>query len=104
MDNIIYKRAIKMILNEDNDFGFSLVDEAELKKQEELLKKQLEQQTKVVAKTEEEYANKLQGLRAMIMPLLTNLAKDPEKTYILWPDRSAKIKAFIEKVNKYVDG
>ena len=88
-----------MILNEDNDFGFSLVDEAELKKQEELLKKQLEQQTKVVAKTEEEYANKLQGLRAMIMPLLANLKKNPEKDTIYWPDREKKINAFIKKMN-----
>lgn len=93
-----------MVLNEDNDFGFSLVDEAELKKQEELLKKQLEQQTKVVAKTEADYSNKLEGLRAMVMPLLNNLAKDPEKTYVFWPDRAAKVKAFIDKVNKYVDG
>lgn len=92
-----------MTLNEDDDFGFSLVDEAELKRQEELLKKQLEQQTKVVAKTEKEYADKLHGLRAMVMPLLNNLAKDPEKTYVFWPDRAAKMKAFIEKVNKYVD-
>jgi hypothetical protein len=39
----------------------------------------------------------------MIMPLLTNLAKDPDKTYILWPDRSDKIKAFIKKINDYVE-
>ena len=47
--------------------------------------------------------DKLHGLRDMIMPLINNLAKDPEKTYILWPERSAKIKTFIDKINKYVD-
>lgn len=92
-----------MKLDESNDFGFSLVSETELKAHEQLLQKKIEEQSKVVEKTEIEMKDKLHGLRDMIMPLLNNLAKDPEKTYILWPERSAKIKAFIEKINKYVD-
>jgi hypothetical protein len=88
----------------DNDFGFSLVSEAELKKHEEMLKKKVEEQSRVAAKTNAELQDKLNGLRSMIMPLLNNLAKDPDKTYILWPDRSEKIKAFIQRVNEYVDG
>jgi hypothetical protein len=88
----------------DNDFGFSLVSEAELKKHEEMLKKKVEEQSKVAARTTAEMQDKLNGLRNMIMPLLNNLAKDPDKTYILWPDRADKIKAFIKKVNDYVDG
>ena len=91
-------------MNEDNDFGFSLVSEAELKKHEEMLKKKVEEQSKVVVKTQQDLTDKLHGLRDMVMPLLNNLAKDPDKTYILWPDRSEKIKAFIKKVNEYVDG
>lgn len=91
-------------MSEDNDFGFSLVSEAELKKHEEMLKKKVEEQSKVVVKTQQDLTDKLHGLRDMIMPLLNNLAKDPEKTYILWPERSEKIKAFIKKVNNYVDG
>lgn len=92
-----------MKLDESNDFGFSLVSETELKAHEQLLQKKIEEQSKVVEKTEIEMKDKLHGLRDMIMPLLNNLAKDPEKTYILWPERSAKIKLFIEKINKYVD-
>lgn len=92
-----------MKLDETNDFGFSLVSETELKAHEQLLQKKIEEQSKVVEKTEIELKDKLHGLRDMIMPLLNNLAKDPEKTYILWPERSAKIKAFIDKINKYVD-
>ena len=92
-----------MKLNEDDDFGFSLVSETELKAHEELLKQKIEEQSKVVQKTTAEMQDKLQGLRDMVMPLLNNLAKDPEKTYILWPDRAVKIKAFIKKVNDYVD-
>jgi len=98
-----------MKINSDDDFGFSLVSEEELKAHEELLKKKVEEQSKVVqqtAKKMEETAaqmqDKLHGLRNMIMPLLVNLAKDPEKTYILWPDRADKIQKFIKKVDDYV--
>jgi hypothetical protein len=87
----------------DDDFGFSLVSEQELRKHEELLKKKVEEQSKVVLNTTQELTDKLHGLRNMIMPLLNNLAKDPEKTYILWPDRSEKVKSFIDKINNYVD-
>jgi len=92
-----------MELDESDDFGFSLVSEAELKEHENLLRKKIEEQTIVVKKTEAQLTDKLHGLRDMIMPLLNNLAKDPERQYILWPDRSEKIKAFIQKINKYVD-
>ena len=87
----------------DDDFGFSLVSEQELKQHEEALRKKVEEQSKVVVKTQKEAVDKLHGLRDMIMPLLNNLSKDPDKTYILWPDRSEKIKGFIKKVNDYVD-
>ena len=86
----------------DDDFGFSLVSEQELKKHEEYLKKKVEEQSKVVVQTANDLTDKLHGLRNMIMPLLNNLAKDPEKEYILWPDRAEKIKAFINKIDNYV--
>jgi len=88
----------------ENDFGFSLVSEQELKKHEEMLKKKVEEQSKVVVKTQQDLTDKLHGLRDMVMPLLINLSKDPDKEYILWSDRSEKMKAFIKKVNDYVDG
>ena len=81
----------------DDDFGFSLVSESELKAHEEQLKKVVEQQSA-------EAQDKLHGLRNMIMPLLLNLSKDPSKEYILWPDRAAKIQTFIKKINSFVDG
>lgn len=93
-----------MKLNESDDFGFSLVSEEELKAHEDLLRKKIEEQSEVVQKTEAELKDKLDGLRAMVMPLLINLAKDPDKSYIFWPDRVQKIEKFIKKVNDYVDG
>lgn len=85
-----------------DDFGFSLVSEEELKAHEEALKKKVEEQSRVVIETANELTDKLHGLRAMIMPLLNNLAKDPDKSYIFWPDRADKIKAFIKKIDDYV--
>lgn len=86
----------------EDDFGFSLVSEEELKAHEEALKKKVEEQSKAVVQTATELTDKLHGLRAMVMPLLNNLAKDPDKTYVFWPDRADKIKAFIKKIDDYV--
>ena len=50
--------------------------------------------------------NRAEKLRDMIMPLLKNLKKNPEKDYIQWPgkDRVKKIDEFITKMNSVVDG
>lgn len=92
-----------MKINEEDDFGFSLVSEEELKSYENTLKKKLEEQSYAVQKTAAEYQNKVEGMLAMVMPLLNNLSKDPSKEYILWPDRAAKITAFKKKLEDYVN-
>jgi hypothetical protein len=96
-------------MNSDDDFGFSLVSEKELKAHEEMLKKKVEEQSKVVQQsaidlqeTAEQSQQKLYDLRNMIMPLLKNLAADPSKEYILWPERATKIQAFIKKIDDFV--
>jgi hypothetical protein len=48
--------------------------------------------------TRDECKEKLQTLERMILPLLTNLMKNPEKEYIHWPNRSEKIAAQIDKI------
>jgi hypothetical protein len=95
---------MKELKNFDDDFGFSLVSEQELKAHEEMLKKKVEEQSKVVAKATTEAQTKLETLRDMIMPLLNNLAKDPDHQYIYWPNRAEKINQFIIKINNFVDG
>ena len=35
----------------------------------------------------------------MIMPLLNNLKKNPDKPNIVWPDRQKKIDEFIKKLD-----
>ena len=86
-------------LDEDFDFGFSVVSEDELKTMEKQLESELKQTTKAVNETK----NKLEGMRNMILPLLNNLMASPDKEYIYWPNRTEKIKAFIAKLDKYVN-
>ena len=73
-------------LDESDDFGFSFTDSSEL-------------ELKAVATTQD----KLYGLRDMIMPLLKNLMKNPDKDTIVWPGRKERIEEFIKKMNDYID-
>ena len=70
----------------DFDFGFTAVDENEL----EAVQKVVDSAT-VNAYEAEEKLNKLYNA---ILPLLSNLKKNPEKEYILWPNRVEKIEQF----------
>jgi hypothetical protein len=45
-----------------------------------------------------EVKTNLKELEQLIMPLLVNLMKNPEKEYIYWPNRTAKIQEQIDKV------
>ncbi len=71
------------------DFGFTAVDEDEL---------EAVQTTQVKVKETEQSAralqNKIDELYNAITPLLNNLKKNPEKEYILWPDRLNKVEQF----------
>ena len=71
------------------DFGFTAVDEDEL---------EAVQTTQVKVKETEQSAralqNKIDELYNDITPLLNNLKKNPEKEYILWPDRLNKVEQF----------
>jgi len=87
----------------ENDFGFSAVSEDELKSMERQLQQQVIQTEKQLTLTSKEYKDRMEALYKLIMPLLINLQKDPDKEYILWPDRSKKMTAFIDKVNKIVE-
>ena len=45
-----------------------------------------------------EVKTNLKELEQLIMPLLVNLMKNPEKEYIYWPNRTSKIQEQIDKV------
>jgi vacuolar-type H+-ATPase subunit E/Vma4 len=81
------------------DFGFSAVTEEELKQYE---KQQLQElSAKVESKGVEAYTYKerLDTMYKMIIPLITNLSKDPQKEYILWPGRDKKLAEFKAKLD-----
>lgn len=84
-----------MITDNEDDFGFTLVTEDELKEYERQIEKQL-------IEVQSSAQIKMEGLKKMVMPLLINLMRDEEKTYIYWPNRVEKIKAFIQKIDKYI--
>lgn len=48
--------------------------------------------------------SRLADVEKLMMPLLVNLGKDPEKEYILWPNRTEQIDAQIEKLLKLTRG
>jgi hypothetical protein len=79
-------------LDLDNDFGFTAVNENDVT--EPIL-------TEVKTSVDTESKQKLQTLEKLILPLLVNLMKNPEKEMIHWPDREQKIKQFIKKINEY---
>jgi hypothetical protein len=89
-------------LEEDMDFGFSAVSEAELKVIEKQLLEEVEKKADEIDQLEKTYKEKLNKLYKMIIPLLNNLAKDPDKEYILWPNRVKKIEEFRKKIDKLV--
>jgi len=76
------------------DFGFSFEDEDFMTAP---VKEKLDQTLEVNKALEydaQEYANRLDTVMEMIMPLLNNLMKDPDKIIIKWPDRASKVADF----------
>jgi len=91
-------------IEDDFDFGFTLVDEDEL----EVVQTLKAEADNVIAAADQtasqagELQDKLQSLYNSILPLLKNLKANPDKEYILWPGRTAKIDAFKTKIDKIV--
>lgn len=81
------------------DFGFTAVDETELK---------AVQDTAAAANDAEQLAtttqDRLDKLYNAIMPLLNNLKANPEKEYILWPNRVEKVEQFEDHLRKIYNG
>tara|TARA_R110000822_G_scaffold194194_6_gene332512 strand:- start:6569 stop:6808 length:240 start_codon:yes stop_codon:yes gene_type:complete len=74
------------------DFGFTAVDESELEAVQSV--------TASASSTEE----RLNSLYNAIVPLLNNLKKNPEKDYILWPNRLAKVEEFEDYLQEIYKG
>lgn len=100
------------------DFGFTAVDEPSDNVQQpgpalnndEVLDKLQQLEAKILqadnsnmvnehrALIESDVASKLRDVEDLVLPLLYNLQKNPEKEYIHWPNRTAIIDKQIEKI------
>ena len=74
------------------DFGFTAVDEDEL------------DAVKSVKSEASSSDDKLNALYNAVIPLLNNLKKNPEKDYILWPERLNKVEMFEDHLTKIYKG
>ena len=81
--------------NELFDFCFTAVDETEL---------EAFQQLESVVSEADDVQSRLDNLYNAIQPLLTNLKKNPEKEYILWPNRLDKIEEFESYIQNIYKG
>jgi len=86
-------------MNDVFDFGFTAVDEQELD-----VVQSVAAQAEATLSDLEKMQAKLNSLRNAIEPLLKNLEANPEKAYIHWPDRPAKVKAFRTHLDKIMKG
>ena len=75
------------------DFGFTAVDEDELSAVQQAKTTLTE-----VSTTAETTQERLDALYNAVVPLLSNLKANPEKEYILWPNRTEKIEQFEAKL------
>lgn len=76
-------------LDIDDDFGFTAVHDKDVA--DPLL-------TEIKSTADTEIKTKLASVEKLIMPLLVNLMKNPEKDYIHWPNRVPLIEKQIEKI------
>jgi len=77
------------------DFGFTAVDESELD-----AVKQAKDTAEKMAVGVDATQDKIDRLYNAITPLLNNLKKNPEKEYILWPNRVEKVDQFEDMLRK----
>lgn len=85
----------------DFDFGFSAVTEEELAIVQQLNaeKEEIATTADLSVQEKELLVSKINDLYNMVQPLLNNLAANPEKDYIYWPNRLAKIESFRDKLD-----
>jgi hypothetical protein len=85
----------------DYDFGFTGVDESEIKQD---VVQELSAKDQALTEKERELAEKVKVLESIIIPLLNNLMKTADKSYIYWPNRKEKCQEMLEKVLKTTRG
>ena len=81
------------------DFGFTAVTEDELQSVQAV-----SAEAAVATEKAQTTQERLDKLYNAIIPLLNNLKKNPEKDYILWPNRLAKVEEFEDYLQQIYQG
>ena len=76
-----------MVIDDDQDYGFTFVDGSELPTASDLIDLQ----------------NRIRELRKMFLPLLQNLNKNTDKDMIKWPNRKELLDKQINKLLQLTD-
>lgn len=85
--------TIKDIDGTSFDFGFSFTNEEEIN---DPMKSEVESAVKASER------QKLERIKKLIIPLLDSLMKDPDKTFIKWPNREEPLKKLKAKILEIV--
>lgn len=87
---MVNDKNIYLDLNDDDDFGFTFADENDI----------VEENKEYSSLQEEvdDLKKRLTAVNKIFMPLLENLAKDPDKPMIKWPNRKEQIDKQIKKL------
>ncbi len=72
--------------------------EGEMKEGEEKAKEEITEKESAYESLKATRDEDMQKLEKMIIPLLINLAKNPDKEYIRWPNRKEKIETQIDTI------
>lgn len=81
--------------SEDFSFEFSDTPEQTIQKAQEEADEAIEEAKE---KYEVAYMQNMQKLEKLILPLLHNLLKNPDKDFIKWPDRTTPITKQIDRI------
>jgi hypothetical protein len=79
------------------DFGFTAVDDAELETIQKASSEASDTSKEIIV-----LEDRLNKLYNSILPLLSNLKKNPEREYILRPNRTEKIEQFEDLIRQII--
>lgn len=85
------KKNVYLELNEGDDFGFTFAHENEII--------ETNQNYSSLQEEVDDLKKRMIAIHKIFLPLLENLAKDPDKPMIKWPNRKDVLEKQIKKLN-----
>ena len=87
---MVNDKNIYLDLEDEDDFGFTFADENDIV-EENIEYSSLQEEV-------DDLKKRLSAVNKIFMPLLENLAKDPDKPMIKWPNRKEQIDRQIKRL------